>query len=348
MKLAIIALTESGRALAKSLGEKLEEAEIYLPVKLAEGEDIHSFDTTLRELVAKLFKEYDALVFIMALGIVVRVIAPYLADKRRDPAVLTIDETGQNVISTLSGHLGGANSLTEKIATLIGANPVISTATDCHGKLAIDLLAQRLDCEIIPFENLKLANSAIVNDKTLNIFTDYHLELDEDEDDNINLYPLKELGQKEGFPVIITNKAIKAIDLSVEYLQLVPKNIILGIGCRKGISVTEVEEAISYALEKLQLRRESIKALATVDLKKKERGIIEATHSLEVPLNIISRAEIKRVDFEYTSSEFVKEKIGVGGVCEPVAILSAKNPQLLLPKTIKGRVTVAVVEESFM
>jgi cobalt-precorrin 5A hydrolase len=343
MKLAIIALTESGRTLAKSLGEKLEEAEIYLPVKLAEGEDIHSFDTTLRELVAKLFEEYDALVFIMALGIVVRVIAPYLADKRRDPAVVTIDETGQNVISTLSGHLGGANGLTEKIATLIGANPVISTATDCHGKLAIDLLAQRLDCEIIPFENLKLANSAIVNDKTLNIFTDYHLELDEDE--NINLYPLKELGQREGFPVIITNKAI---DFSAEYLQLVPKNIILGIGCRKGISVTEVEDAISYALEKLQLRRESIKALATVDLKKKEIGIVEAANSLEVPLNIISRAEIKRVDFEYTSSEFVKEKIGVGGVCEPVAVLSAKNSQLLLPKTIRGRVTVAVVEESFM
>ncbi|OCL26132.1 hypothetical protein U472_08945 [Orenia metallireducens] len=343
MKLAIVALTESGSNLAKSLGNKIEGAEIYLPAKFNEGGGIYSFDNSLRELVAQLFKEYDGLIFIMALGIVVRVIAPYLADKRRDPAIVTIDETGENVISTLSGHLGGANTLTEKVAALLGANPVITTATDCHGKLAIDLLAQRLDCEMFPFENLKLANSAIVNDKPLNIFTDYQLELEEDE--NINLYPLKELEQREGFPVFITNKAI---DLTAEYLQLVPKNIIIGIGCRKGISVAEVEEAIFYVLEKLQLRRESIKALATVDLKEKERGIIEAAYRLEVPLNIISRTEIKGVDFEYTSSEFVKEKIGVGGVCEPVAILSGENPQLLLPKTIKGRVTVAVVEESFM
>ncbi|MGM0369482.1 MAG: cobalt-precorrin 5A hydrolase [Bacillota bacterium] len=343
MNLAVIALTSSGEELALKLEKKLTDVDLYVAAKLNSNAEVNEFDSSLQELVAELFLQYDGLIFIMSLGIVVRVLAPYIEDKRDDPAVVTIDETGANVISTLSGHLGGANQLTAKIAKQIEAYPVITTATDCQGKLAFDLLAQQLNCEIIPFDNLKLANAALVNEQRVNIFSDLELELDLAE--NVALFSLDDLGSKKGFPVIISNQII---EISGAYLQLVPQNIILGVGCRKGVSVKQVETAINLALQKLGLAKASVKSIATIDLKKDESGLKEAAGKLGVELEIVAREEIKKVDFDYTTSEFVKEQIGVGGVCEPTALLSAEEGELLLDKTSKNGVTVAVVKENYM
>ncbi|MBM7557121.1 cobalt-precorrin 5A hydrolase [Halanaerobacter jeridensis] len=343
MNLAVIALTSSGEELALKLEEKLSNVDLYIADKLNSSAEVNEFDSSLQELVAELFFQYDGLIFIMSLGIVVRVLAPYIEDKREDPAVVTIDETGANVISTLSGHLGGANQLTAKIAEQIKANPVITTATDCQDKLAFDLLAQQLNCEIIPFDNLKLANAALVNEQRVNIFSD--LELDLDVAENVDLFSLDELGSREGFPVIISNQRS---EISVPYIQLVPQNIVLGIGCRKGVSVKQVETAINLALQKLNLAKASIKNLATIDLKQDEAGLRETAKKLGVELEIIAREEIEEVDFDYTTSEFVKEQIGVGGVCEPTALLSAEEGELLLDKTSKNGVTVAVVKDNYM
>ncbi|WP_408955870.1 cobalt-precorrin 5A hydrolase [Natroniella sp. ANB-PHB2] len=342
MKLAIVALTEEGKKLASKLEQDLE-ADIYLPAKLS-ATGVIKFDSSLKELVGQLFKEYDGIICIMALGIVVRVLARYVADKRKDPAVITIDETGQHVISTLSGHLGGANCLTERIAELIEAEPVITTATDCQGKLAFDLLAKELGCEVIPFSNLKLANGALVNEKRVNIFTDLKLDLELDQ--NVRLFPLEKIGTVEGFPVIISERKFT---IKEPYLQLVPQNIVVGLGCRRGVSKKQVRDAVELALTKLELKIESIKKLATVDLKQDEAGILEYAEELEVPVEIISRVEIMEADFEYTTSEFVRKQIGVGGVCEPVAIISAnKRGELILSKTVSNQVTVAVVKEVSM
>ncbi|GAB6100476.1 cobalt-precorrin 5A hydrolase [Halanaerocella petrolearia] len=342
MKLAVIALTEAGKELAYSLDELLE-VDLYLAAKVESRKDVNTFDSSLKELVSKLFTQYDGLIFIMALGIVVRVISPYLRDKREDPAVITVDETAENVISTLSGHLGGANQLTNQVASLIEANPVITTATDCQDKLAFDLLAKKLNCEVVPWKNLKLANAALVNGRQVNIFTD--LELDLNLAEEVSLFPLEQLGEVEGFPVIISNQDIK---LTKPYLQLIPQNIVVGVGCRRGVSANQVKTAIFSALQKLDLHQASIKKLATIDLKEDEAGIIDTAKELDIPVDIIAREEIKEADLDYTRSEFVKEQIGVGGVCEPAAQLSIQKGELLLPKTINNKVTVALVRENFM
>jgi cobalt-precorrin 5A hydrolase len=343
MKLAVIALTNSGADLGYRLEEELADVDLYLPTKVEPSASAIEFKSSLSDLVEDLFADYEGLIFIMAVGIVVRILAPYIEDKRRDPAVVTIDDTGANVISTLSGHIGGANDLTAKLAALIGANPVITTATDCHNKLAFDLLAQQLDAQIMPFSNLKLANAAVVNNQQVDIFTD--LELDLDLAANINLLSRSELGSREGFPVVISNQRV---ELSGNHLQLVPRNIVVGIGCRRGVSSQQIKAAILFALDQLNLKQASIKSVATIDLKEDETGILEVVTEWKVPLDIISREQIRNCEFEYTSSEFVEEQIGVGGVCEPAALLSSRGGELLLEKTSKNKVTVALVEENCM
>lgn len=345
----IVTLTRGGKKLGKELKESLNGADLFCPVKFktiegGKGEKIFYYDLSLRELTVDLFQRYDNIIYIMSLGIVVRIIASYLESKKVDPAVITIDETGKNVISTLSGHLGGANQLTEEIARVLNANPVITTATDCQNKVAIDLLAQKMGCVIKPFSNLKLANSAIVNNNPLNIFSDYYLPILEEE--NIEIYPLSQLGSKlneKAFSVIISNKNY---DFKKEYLQLIPRNITVGIGCRRGVAKEKIEEAVTKSLKKLNLRESSIKNLATIDLKADEAGLLAYSEEKSFKLDIIERVKIKKADLENISySEFVKKTVGVAGVCEPAALLSSNHGKLILKKSKFDKVTIALVEE---
>jgi len=358
MKIAILALTFQGVKLAKKLGALIKDnnVDFFLSEKFNDEKiEVESYFNSLRELVQEIFFKYDAFIFIMATGIVVRIIAPYINDKRTDPAVVVIDEMGRNVISLLSGHLGGANALTEEIAQKIGANPVITTATDVQGRPAFDLLAKRISARILPFKNLKYANAALVNNKDLIIFTDYHFLGLLDNYDDIRLISIDNLSRakvekminnisKDSFPVVISNKLFK---VKQAFLQLVPQNIIVGVGSRRGVSHSQVKNAVDFALNKLNLRLESIKKIATIDLKADETGIKDFAEKIKAPINIISREKIKKSDISFTESEFVKKTIGVGGVCEPAAILSSRKGELILKKTAVDRVTVAVVEERY-
>ncbi len=358
IKKGILVLTKKGISQAerlKALYQPFQQADIYYPVsrskEKSENNNYHySYQGSLREQVGRLFPEYNQLVFIMALGIVVRVIAPYLKDKRSDPAVVTIDQAGRNIISTLSGHLGGANRLALEIAAALGGNPVITTASELEGQIAFDLLAQMLNCRLIPFANLKQANAAVVNESMVNIFTDHYCSLIKEvlpkgANQKIKIYPLGELEKHQnGFPVIISNRQLPLIYR--DYLQLVPRNIVIGIGCRRGVQLKQVETAVTNALAQLCLRKEGIKNLATIELKSDERAISEYAGKLGVPVDLIKQEEIRAADFTYSTSPFVQQAIGVGGVCEPAALLSAKQGRLLLGKTVFNQITIAVVEES--
>ena len=343
-RIAVIALTKGGKNIALKIKKEFKNIDIYLSEKLkSDFSDIYFYNSTLKELTADLFKKYDSVIYIMALGIVVRVIAPFLENKKVDPAVVTIDETAQNVISTLSGHLGGANKLTAKLAEILKSNPVITTATDCQNKTAIDILAKRANCRIEPFSKLKLANSAIVNNETLNIFSDYNLYLQETK--NINIYPLSQLKSdlvQKNFSVIISNKRY---NFAKKYLQLIPQNITIGVGCRRGVSSKKIKRAVNKTLKNLNLKENSIKNLATIDLKSDERGLLEYAEEKSFNIDIISREKIKKAELEVSYSDFVKKVVGVGSVCEPAALLSSNKGELIFSKTKFDEVTIAVVEE---
>lgn len=283
---------------------------------------------------------------IMALGIVVRLIAPNLKDKIHDPAVIVVDELGTNVISVLSGHWGGANELTVQLAEGLEANPVITTATDVHGFPAIEMLAKQNGWVIEPLELVKKVNAAIVNDNKVTIYSEVPLEIDQT--DNVHIKDFADYcpqRKEEGRVVLVTNKSAENFLPGTLFLR--PQNLYVGVGCRKGVGSIEVRDSIISALRETGLSLNSVKGLSSVDIKSEEQGLLEAAQELKLPIEFFTTQAIKAVlkqrPKEFSFSEFVDDKIGVGGVCEPVAIMGAgETSKLVLKKTKNGKVTIAI------
>lgn len=342
-KIAVFALTPAAEKIALKLKEKNNKLDLYFSERL-KNEEYFKFKS-LSKKTAAIFNSYDCLIFIMALGIVVRIIAPLIKSKKTDPAVITIDDKANNVISTLSGHLGGANQLCREIAEILNSNPVITTATNLSNKLAVDLLAERLNCSIKPFARLKKANSALLFGEELHIFSDYEIGLSEKE--KVKIYSLNQLSSqqsKDVFEIIISNKNYK---LKQNQLQLIPQNIVLGIGCRKNTSFLDLKKALNQFLADFNLAKESIKKLATIDLKKEETGILRLAAENDWPLEIIEREQIKLVEkqLDIKKSDFVKKITGVYAAAAPAAVLASDSANLIIDKKKYPGITLAAVEE---
>src|SRR5213594_332584 len=172
-KTAIVAITKHGIEIARKLRQKMPEAQIYVPAKYTDGgTDINWFSEQSTQLVGSLFKTYEALICIFSLGAVIRMVAPHLVDKKSDPAVIVIDDRANHVISALSGHIGGANALTRLVASLLGAQPVISTAADVNETIAVDLVGREFGWTIENFENVTKTNALMVNEEKIAIYQD--------------------------------------------------------------------------------------------------------------------------------------------------------------------------------
>lgn len=351
MKLAVVAITRQGAALAGTVTGILEtsgfEVSLFLPGRFAHGRPgANIFNKPLSEMVAGLFKSYDGLVMIMALGIVIRVIAPWVEDKRTDPAVVVLGEKGEFVISALSGHLGGANDLARLLAGKLGAVPVVTTATDVNGLTAVDVLARDYQLAMEPFEAVRGVNSALVNGEPVWLHSEYPMPV---EPAGFTLVSERVVKSRPpgAWAVIITGSCRGVGGRS---LLLRPRNLVAGIGCRRGVGVNSILEAVHSAMDMLGKSILCLRALATVEIKAGEPGLIEAAGQLEVPLLDYSKEEIGEVFRARGSllsySSLVQQKIGVGGVCEPAALLASPRGRLILPKTKFPGVTVAVAEES--
>ena len=170
MKCAIISVSQVGADLARMIGASLQaDVDLYEKKEYASGAEAKYF-TRVMALTTDIFTRYDLIIYIMALGITVRAIAPHVQHKTVDPAILGVDELGTFVISVLSGHLGGANDYAREVAEIIGATPVITTATDVHGKVAPDAIARHLQARVEPISALKTINGAIARGETVDYF----------------------------------------------------------------------------------------------------------------------------------------------------------------------------------
>ncbi|WP_129596163.1 cobalt-precorrin 5A hydrolase [Anaerophilus nitritogenes] len=338
---AIITLTKGGACLGYRLLKNMDNTVLYVNSKFIIKEDnIYPIKEKFSDFVSKLFNQYECLIFIMATGIVVRTIAPNIKDKKADPAILVLDEKGKNVISLLSGHIGGANEYTKHIAIILGANPVITTASDVNDSIAIDTLSMMIGGEIENFSDATKITAHIVNGEKVGIDSDIPINIPLPE----NIVYIKDHIKNCIGMIYITNKE-KIKPIAIDQVIIRPKNIILGIGCRRRKSKEEILKAIDDCLEKLNISKKSIKHIATVDLKKDEKGLIEAAKELKIPLMIIAREEIKKVQDQFEGSEFVKKITGVGAVCEPVAYLSGKDGNFIQNKKKYDGITIAVFEE---
>ncbi len=327
-RISVFAVTRRGMATAERIAQ------------LQDGAQVYKFSA---ELVREKFRECDALVFVMALGIVVRTIGPILRDKRTDPAVVALDEEGRNVISVLSGHRG-ANELAKKIADALGGSPVITTATDARGRIGVEALARALALEVEIGSMLKEVNAAIADDRRVGLLIDARSDGSLPKgvvlSENISL-----CDSQDGFDALIavTNKVGQR--WSVPFAILRPKNLIAGIGAKRGAGTEDVLSAIARAFEDSGFCSKSLAAISTVDLKSKESGITGAASRLGVPLRVVSSAEIIRNEARFAASEVVRKRVGLPAVCEPCAVLAGRGAELVVGKRAYSGVTVAIAEE---
>ena len=338
MRIAILTVTDAGFKLAEKISARTG-GDIFCKGKNFDG---------LKNFVAEIFNKFDALIFICATGIAVRVIAPHIVNKLSDPAVIVIDERGQNVISLLSGHVGGANELTLKIATAINANPVITTATDIENKFAVDSFAAKLGLIPTPKDAIKIINAAVLRDDAIfltagstklkiNDVTDY-------ESLKVELLYKDMITAVNG--AILRDESI-FITAGNTTLNLIPQKLIAGIGCKRGISTEKIFNAVTQACEMINQPVARIKLLASVDIKSNEQGLIEFAKNLGVEIKFFGVEELEKkiVEYKLSESEFVKATLGAGNVCEAAALCCVKSARFALPKKIFDGVTICLIWE---
>lgn len=326
MKTAVISVTENGYKLALKIREKLPDAELFIYKKYAvSGEK--SFEK-IGELTGRLWNEYDALVFISACGIAVRAIAPFVRSKFTDPAVIAADDSGHFAVSLLSGHIGGANGLAEKIGGMIGALPVITTATDNSGRFSPDMFAKANGLAIENAEAAKLVAAASLRGEIIGLYSDYPCE-------NI---PERLIGKGGSCGMCISSDITKKPFETT--LRLIPKNIVIGAGCRKNASFSDLETHILKTLSDAGLSLWGLKLLATIDIKKDEPAMKKFAEKYGLELRTFSASELLAVSGDFDESEFVKSTVGVGNVCERSA--AACGAEIVVRKSKGNGVTCAV------
>lgn len=324
MKLAIITITPQGERLARKIAQKLDNDPTVLQMDL--------YQKQVKETLRKIFHEYDCILGIMAAGIMVRSICNLIKGKTTDPSILVMDEKATHVISLLSGHLGGGNEFALKIAGTMGAEPVITTATDVNGKMGIDTLAFKYFMEVDEPKKIIHINKAIVNNETVELAvpTAFGYLFDD------------ELVKKTYKKVQSTDKLEANVDDNK--VVLTPRKVVVGVGARRGISQDAVFNAVSNVCRELKIPVERIDTLATAEPKKNEVGILEAARKLQKELKVISLEDLKKFKHpEITESPFVMKTFGVPGICEPTALIGAgKWSRLIYRKKSFDKVTVSV------
>ena len=292
---------------------------------------VEQIEGSTGEWTGRSFKECDAIVYVGAIGIAVRYIAPYVKSKTKDPAIVCMDEHGRWAIALLSGHIGGCNELTARIAERLGSEPIITTATDLNGKFSVDTFAAR--------NGLRISSMSIAKDFSAKVldgsFVGFHSDI-----------PVKGpfpngivKADKGEFGVCISSDPEKKpFDVT---LNLIPMDITLGIGCKRDTDPAKLRSFVRRILEEDGIVPERISAIASIDLKKDEKAILDLARALRSPVSFHSAEELNSLQGEFSRSEFVNRITSVDCVCERSAMI-AGGERFIRRKTAEDGMTVAI------
>lgn len=337
MKLGIISFTEDGAILCSRLCALFLQEGIdckgYVPQRFFKShwsqKGVERQEQRLKEWTGAMFREGRNMVFISAAGIAVRAIAPYVKDKMKDPAVIVVDERGTFAISLLSGHVGGANELAERIAKAIDAQPVITTATDGRGVFPVDVFAVKNDLEITDRVLAKQISACLLEGKPVGFFSDFAFK-----------YQRGGIRAPGGFVerecemnLWITVKTKERFESAC--LRLVPRCITVGVGCRRGTDEKTLEEEIESFLREEGIHLSAVKALATIDVKSDEPGLLALTKKKGWEFKCYPADRLLAVEGTFEESEFVRGIVGVGNVCER-ASMAAGGTLVIHKRTGRG------------
>jgi cobalt-precorrin 5A hydrolase len=358
--IALVVLTGGGLALALRLQQGLEGATHIYASKRAretqyttiEANAIRSFDT-VGVLLAQIWEVYDQIVLFFALGAAVRLIAPLLQDKHSDPGVVVIDDVGRFAISVVSGHAGGANDLTRHCAHLLGAVPVVTTASDVHTTLAVDLLGDTLGWRRENSSQLTAVSAAIVNGEPVALLQEAGQR---DWWENTyawpgNLVPVQSLHEVTAASfaalLVISDRTLQDLPQDLPTIVYRPPSLVLGIGCRRGVSFAALDAFIQTTLQAQHLSFQSIAVLASADIKADEEALQMLAQHYSWRFETHSVEALKAVTAIATPSERVQRLIGTPSVSEAAALLSARNGQLVVCKQKGEAMTVAVARRLY-
>jgi cobalt-precorrin 5A hydrolase len=342
-KIAVWALTPEGLDQASVIVDSLQEADGYGPEHRINADSPFKGFQRLQTRVHSIFHSYEGHVFIMAVGIVVRIIAPLLRGKVRDPAVVVLDEKARHVISLLSGHLGGANALARNIAQVLGGTPVITTATDVHGVKAFDIAAVEKDLWIENPDSIKVLNAALLEKRKIYLIDPMKIISPLYEDNSFieihdDFLPVGE--DMDKCPSVYIGDRLVAPRAG--FLIVRPPSLVAGVGCNRETAFEELKEGFDTILGKFRLSMKSLRNLATIELKRDEECLTKLGEMLDIPIHYFSSKELGSVKNIEHPSQVVKKYTGTEGVCEAAALLSAGAERLLVPKQVLKNVTVAV------
>lgn len=325
MTCAYLAFTSKGLALAR----KLAAAQPGAVARCGEN------GVTLANWTAAQFAQSDALVFVGAVGIAVRAIAPHCRSKATDPAVVVLDECGRFAIPLLSGHLGGANDLARRLAKACGAVPVITTATDANGVFAVDEWAKHQHCLVAEPARIKKVSSALLAGRTVRFASDWPIQ----GTPPAGVEPAGDAAQAS-FALTITPT------MTSNALHIIPRIAVLGIGCKRGTPADKLADAFAAFCAETKLAPQSIAAAASIDLKKDELGLAEFGQKQGWPVTFYTADELRAAPGQFAHSDFVQSITGVDNVCERAAVLAAGGP-LVFHKFARTGVTFALAARPF-
>ena len=323
MTVQVIAFTKRGAALGRTLADALGGA-LSAPARFADEVGAEPV-SDLAAWTAERWGRAEALVFVGACGIAVRAVAPHVRDKFTDPAVVCVDEAGRFAVPLLSGHVGGANALALRVAALTGGQAAVSTATDVNGLFAVDVWAKGEGLVITDRALAREVSAALLEGRPVGFASDFG-------------HPCPEslTGGPAELGVWVTWRTGEGP--FPRALRLAPRGLILGIGCRRGAARADIEAMADAALAGYEPR--AVAAVATIDLKKDEPGLLAFCEARNLPLVTFTAEELAAAEGDFTPSEFVKGVTGVDNVCERAAV--AAGGRLLVPKQAKNGVTAAV------
>lgn len=349
---AVVAISRRGASLGVRIRDALgSDTVLYAERRFADvlsGGAVVPFDLPLRRVMGGLFSNHRRLVLMMPVGAAVRLLTPHIGDKHTDPAVVCVDDAGRFVVSLLSGHIGGADALAERVAHAIGATPVITSASYALGTLAVDLLGAEFGWRIEAGSDVVTrAAAAVVNGEAVGVYQDAGecnwWGGDGTLPANIHLCDSIDVLSAFDTALLITDRIFDAETISVRRLVTYhPRSLVVGVGCRRGVDVEELWCLLTETFAAHSLSVESVRLLATAGLKRDEPGIRLLSERLGVGIRFYD-VDALNANPGPSGESASQRLLGVVGVAEPAALLASRGGSMVVPKVKSGRATMAVV-----
>jgi len=344
---SVLAITKNGVKIGERLKELFPNWDIFAPSKLSnENKNITWYSEPTSDKIIELFKNSNALICLFSLGAVIRLIAPHLKDKKTDPAVIVIDDKTNFVISVLSGHIGGANELTQEISKKLNALPVITTAADVNKTIAVDLVGREFGWKIDDETTVTRISAHMVNAESIGVFQQtgnkkWYKELPK----NVIIYDsLEELKKSNSKAHLIISDTIIDNELSQESVIYRPQSLVIGIGLHWDTTKDTIREGIEYCLEKFNLSSKSIAKLVSIKKPEDVQGLIDLGKEMQIPVEYVDREELAEIITPNPSST-VKAFEGTASVSEAAAIKISNGKLIVEKQKFPPNLTIAIARK---